>query len=80
MSAFNSQPAFSRPAVVWGLCRSQYIGFASNIHYKCYKCDKSYPTLQLSGLLHPWGQYVRTDTAGKMKGGAGEDGKSKEGR
>jgi hypothetical protein len=31
-------------------------------------------------LFEPWGQYVRTDQDGKMKGGAGEDGKSKEGR
>ena len=33
-----------------------------------------------AGLLEPWGQYIRTDQDGKMKGGAGEDGKSKEGR
>lgn len=33
-----------------------------------------------SGLLKPWGQYIRTDTDGKLKGGAGADGKSKEGR
>jgi hypothetical protein len=31
-----------------------------------------------SGLFDPWGQYVRTDD--KLKGGAGADGKSKEGR
>jgi len=31
-----------------------------------------------TGLLKPWGQYVRTDD--KMKGGAGADGKSKEGQ
>jgi transcriptional regulator with XRE-family HTH domain len=38
------------------------------------------PVNSVVGHLYPWGQYVRTDQDGKMKGGAGEDGKSEEGR
>ena len=38
------------------------------------------PVVADTGLLKPWGQYVRTDTDGKMKGSAGADGKSKAGR
>ncbi len=37
------------------------------------------PCLQSTGLFKPWGQYVRTDTDGKMKGDTEADRKSKEG-